>query len=99
MHGALALRRGRPIEMFEAIGKSYHSVEGRLVLADETGPCGTPTSDSVRTMITTATVRCLMVVYAPSALPADRMEEYVHTAAARIQQYNGGTIVGTAVLP
>ncbi len=76
-----------------------YSVERRLVLADETGPCGTPTSDSVRTMITDATVRCLMVVYAPSTLPAERLAAHVRTAAVRIQRYNGGTIVGTAVLP
>ncbi len=99
VHGAVTLRRGRPIEMFEAIGKSYYSVEGRLVLADETGPCGTPTSDSVRTMITDATVRCLMVLYAPSTLPAERMADHVRTVAARVQRYTGGTIVGTAVLP
>ena len=99
VRGELSLRRGKPIEMFEAIGKSYYSVEGRLVLADETGPCGTPTSDSVRTMITEATVRCLLVIYAPGTLPADRMDEHVRTAAARIQRYSGGQIVGTAVLP
>ncbi len=99
VHGALVLRRGRPIEMFEAIGGAYHSVEGRLVLADETGPCGTPTTDSLRTRITDATVRCLMVIYAPSTLPADRMGAHVRTAADRIQRYSGGVIVGTAVLP
>ncbi len=99
VHGSLTVRRGKPIEMFEAIGKSYYSVEGRLVLADETGPCGTPTSDSVRTMITEATVRCLMVIYGPSTVPAERMAEHVAVAAARIQRHSAGNIVGTAVLP
>ncbi len=99
VRGALTMRRGKPIEMFEAIGKSYYSVEGRLVVADETGPCGTPTSDSVRTMITPSTERCLMVIYAPSTLGADQMQEHVRSAAARMERYCRAVIGGTAVLP
>jgi len=99
VRGALVLRRGRPIEMYEAIGKVYHSVEGRLVLADETGPCGSPTADSLRTMITPTTERCLMVIYAPSSLTPEQMTEYAQVATARMQRHSGGTLVGTAVIP
>lgn len=99
VHGALTVRRGRPIEMFEAIGKSYYSVEGRLVLADETGPCGTPTSDSVRTMITPATERALLVIYAPRSVNRAQLQEYVGVAADRLTRYSGAVIAGTTVLP
>ncbi len=98
-HGGLTVRRGKPIEMFEAIGGSYYSVEGRLVLADQTGPVGTPSSDSVRTMITNATTRCLMVIYAPTGVSAERMRAHVDAAAGRLHHYGGGNIAGTAVLP
>lgn len=99
VRGTLTLRRGRTLEGYEAIGKAYHSVEGRLVLADDVGPCGSPTSDSQRTMISASSVRCLMVIYAPRTYLADRMAEQARLAAARIQRFNGGTIVGEAVLP
>lgn len=99
VHGALTVRRGRPIEMFEAIGKSYYSVEGRLVLADETGPCGTPTSDSVRTMITPGTERALLVIYASRTVARAQLQEYVGVAADRLARYSAAVIAGTTVLP
>lgn len=97
--GRLMLRRGRPQEGYEAIGKGWYSVEDRLTLCDETGPCGTPTSDSQRTMITLETRRALMVVYAPASYPADRLTRHTELAAQRISRYCGGRIVETAVLP
>lgn len=97
--GQLILRRGRPQEGYEAIGKGWYSVEGRLTLCDETGPCGTPTSDSQRTMITLETRRALMVVYAPASYPAARLARHTDLAAQRMTRYCGGRIVETAVLP
>ncbi|MGH2454555.1 MAG: B3/B4 domain-containing protein [bacterium] len=99
VRGSLTMRRGRPLEGYEGIGKAYQSVEGRLVVADETGACGSPTSDSVRTMITPSTARCLMVIYAPSAYRAEQMAEHTQVAAERILRFSAGKLVGTAVLP
>ncbi|MDQ7827998.1 MAG: phenylalanine--tRNA ligase beta subunit-related protein [Armatimonadota bacterium] len=97
--GPLVLRRGRPGEGYEAIGKGWYSVEGRLTLADGAGPCGTPTSDSRRTMVTGRTRRVLMVIYAPSAFPLRQLEDHVARAAERMRRFAGGEPVGVAVLP
>jgi len=65
IHGAVTLRLGRPGEEYEGIRKAAVHVAGRLTLADEIGAFGNPTSDSARTMVTTATVRALVVIFAP----------------------------------
>ncbi len=99
VRGSLTVRRGRALEGYEGIGKAYQSVEGRLVVADGTGACGSPTSDSARTMITPRSTDALMVIYAPAAYPTDEMTEHVRIAAERIVRFSAGRLVGTAVLP
>ncbi len=94
----VTVRRGRPGEGYEAIGKGWYSVEGRLVAADAQGPCGSPTSDSRRTMITPRTRRCLMLVYAPSDYATDRLDAHAAVAADRLRRVAGGTIVQARVL-
>lgn len=96
--GRLILRRGRPQEGYEAIGKGWYSVEDRLTLCDETGPCGTPTSDSQRTMITPETRRALMVIYAPASYALDQLSRHTTLAAERITRYCGGRIAQTSVM-
>jgi DNA/RNA-binding domain of Phe-tRNA-synthetase-like protein len=44
-------------------------VAGRITLADDEGPFGTPPSDSARTRVTTATTDALVFVYSPAVLP------------------------------
>lgn len=96
--GAIVLRRGGPGEGYEAIGKGWYSVEGRLTAADDLGACGSPTSDSQRTMITLATRRCLMIIYAPWRYDPARLEAHAVLAAERIRRFAGGTVTQTAVL-
>jgi DNA/RNA-binding domain of Phe-tRNA-synthetase-like protein len=99
VRGGLTMRRGRALEGYEGIGKAYQSVEGRLVVADGTGACGSPTSDSVRTMITGSTAHALMVIYGPGTYSADQMAEHARVAGERLLRFTAGRLVGTAVLP
>lgn len=62
--GAVVLRRGGPEDTYEGIGRGPLNLEGLPVLADGTGPFGSPTSDSTRTAITPETRRLLMILYA-----------------------------------
>src|SRR5215470_9838383 len=71
--GDVMLRIGREGESYPGIRKDDVHVEGRIALADVTGPFGNPTSDSARTMVTTATTRALLVVFAPRELEARRV--------------------------
>ncbi len=48
---------------FEGIGRGHVNIENLPVLKDETGYFGTPTTDSVRTMITNETASILLIFY------------------------------------
>jgi DNA/RNA-binding domain of Phe-tRNA-synthetase-like protein len=96
--GTITLRRGGPGEGYDAIGKGWYSLEGRLTAADDRGACGSPTSDSQRTMITLETTRCLMIIYAPARYDVARLAAHATLAAGRVARYAGGTITQTAVL-
>ena len=61
----LVVRLGAKGEGYEGIGKEHVNVEGRICVADAQGPCGNPTSDSARTMITTATERAAWIYFLP----------------------------------
>ena len=66
--GQVVLRLGQGGESYPGIRKDEVHVEGRLVLADDHGPFGNPSSDSERTMVTESTTRALVVVFAPVSL-------------------------------
>lgn len=68
--GPVVLRLGHAGESYPGIRKDEVHVAGRLVLSDDVGPFGNPSSDSARTMVTEATTRALVVVFAPAALAA-----------------------------
>lgn len=61
----LRIRLGLKGEGYEGIGKEHVNVEGRICVADAEGPCGNPTSDSARTMITTETESAAWIYFLP----------------------------------
>jgi DNA/RNA-binding domain of Phe-tRNA-synthetase-like protein len=89
----VVLRRGAPGESYEGIRKGPVHVEGRPVLVDATGPFGNPTSDSARTMITTATTNALVVVYAPFGHNAGRLANVLDDTSGTLRRFCGGTEV------
>jgi DNA/RNA-binding domain of Phe-tRNA-synthetase-like protein len=87
IRGPIRLRRGREGEAYAGIRKDTVHVGGRLVLADDDGPFGNPTSDSSRTAVTTATRRVLVVIFAPAAVPQGLRDAALDMTAARIATY------------
>ena len=74
----LEIRLGHEGEGYTGIGKEHVNVAGRLCIADGEGPCGNPSADSARTMITTATERAVWVYFLPvSDEEIDRTAELV----------------------
>ena len=61
----LTIRLGSDGEGYAGIGKEQVNVGGRLCVADAVGPCGNPSADSARTMITTATERAAWIYFLP----------------------------------
>jgi DNA/RNA-binding domain of Phe-tRNA-synthetase-like protein len=55
VQGAIVFRPGHSGETYKGIGKYDLNLEGLPVFSDEQGPHGSPTSDSERTMVTSAT--------------------------------------------
>jgi len=97
VQGPIELRIGRPGEEYPGIRKDAVHVAGRLTLADAAGPFGNPTSDSARTMITTATTRALFVMFCPRVL-AGRLRAAADLTAARVAEYAGGREAGRALV-
>lgn len=87
--GDVTLRIGREGESYPGIRKDDVHVGGRITLADAKGPFGNPTSDSARTMVTTATTRALLVVFAPHDVGVSRLTQVLDTTSVRMQQFNG----------
>jgi DNA/RNA-binding domain of Phe-tRNA-synthetase-like protein len=89
IEGDVQLRIGREGESYAGIRKDDVHVGGRITLADTTGPFGNPTSDSARTMVTTATARALLVVFAPRAVDARRLTTVLDTTSRRMTEFTG----------
>jgi DNA/RNA-binding domain of Phe-tRNA-synthetase-like protein len=87
--GDVTMRLGRDGESYPGIRKDEVHVAGRIALADSTGPFGNPTSDSARTMVTTATTRALVVVFAPRDIEARRLAQVIDVTAQRMQEFTG----------
>lgn len=90
VRGAVTLRLGQPGEEYAGIRKDAVHVGGRLTLVDEAGPFGNPTSDSARTMVTTATTDALVVIFAPVDTGSRRLARVLDVTAARIADIAGG---------
>jgi DNA/RNA-binding domain of Phe-tRNA-synthetase-like protein len=73
VRGDAEVRLGREGEGYPGIRKADVHLAGRLGLFDAEGAFGSPTSDSPRTSVDTATRRLLAVVFATAALPADAL--------------------------
>jgi DNA/RNA-binding domain of Phe-tRNA-synthetase-like protein len=87
--GDVELRIGRDGESYPGIRKDDVNVGGRITLADATGPFGNPTSDSARTMVTTATARALLVIFAPREVDERRLTTVLDSTSTRMREFTG----------
>jgi DNA/RNA-binding domain of Phe-tRNA-synthetase-like protein len=91
------LRIGTPGESYAGIRKDDVHVDGRITLADGVGPFGNPTSDSARTMVTTATTRALLVVFAPRDVDHRRLAHVLDLTSARMSDFTGAIEVARSL--
>ena len=90
IHEPVELRLGRPGESYRGIRKDAVRLDARPVLCDDEGPFGNPTSDSERTMITSATTRALVVIFAPCGIKPDRLTSALALTSTRFAEFAGG---------
>ena len=87
--GDVELRIGLAGESYPGIRKDAVHVDGRIALVDRIGPFGNPTSDSARTMVTTATTRAMLVVFAPRDVDRQRLDKVLDATSSRMVEFTG----------
>ena len=91
---AVTLGLGTEGESYPGIRKDDVHVGGRMTLADALGPFGNPTSDSARTMVTTATEKAMVVVFAPADVAPERLGWVLDKTVDRMAGYTGSRETG-----
>src|SRR5262245_41364569 len=97
IRGAVTLRLGRDGEEYAGSRTATVHLAGRIALIDDEGPFGNPTSDSARTMVTTATTDGLVVVFAPLEIDRPRLSRVLDLTAERIALVCGGREVARTI--
>ena len=90
INGPVTIRLGADGESYPGIRKDDVNVSGRITVADATGAFGNPTSDSARTIVTTATADALVVIYAPAEIASAQVRRVLDVTASRLADIVGG---------
>jgi DNA/RNA-binding domain of Phe-tRNA-synthetase-like protein len=86
--GDIVFRAGRAGETYKGIGKYDLNLEGLPVFSDEEGPHGSPTSDSERTMVTSATKTIAAILVSFGG--AEGLESSCQRMTSLLQKYAKG---------
>ena len=97
--GAIVLRVGNEGEGYEGIARGRIGVEGRPVLADREGAFGNPTADSLRTSVTHATSRALVVLYLPPTVERPNVERLLDATSRTVTTHCGGRESARRIVP
>jgi len=89
--GTIRFGRGEANEPYQAIGRGTLNIENLPLLRDGSGAFGSPTSDSLRTMVTPATTWFLAVFFDFGG--NDKLEMAVEMLAVWLEQFAGGKVV------
>lgn len=87
--GDVVLRTGRDGEQYPGIRKGDVHLAGRLGLFDETGPFGSPTSDSARTCTSADTTTLFAVIMATASTSPLEMDNHLSTFSRHFQAFCG----------
>jgi DNA/RNA-binding domain of Phe-tRNA-synthetase-like protein len=83
--GEITLGQGYENEPYEGIGRGVLNIENLPVFRDERGAFGTPTSDSVRTMVTATTQNFLMIF--PAFTSSLNVNEALQLSSEYLEKY------------
>src|ERR1700719_3748466 len=88
VNGDIVFRAGRAGETYKGIGKYDLNLEGLPLFADATGPHGSATSDSERTMVTAATKQIIALIVSFGG--QESLERWTQRLGTLLQQYAAG---------
>jgi DNA/RNA-binding domain of Phe-tRNA-synthetase-like protein len=98
VQGDVQLRTGAAGEEYPGIRKGPVHLEGRLGLFDREGPFGSPTSDSARTSVSSATESLLAIVMATASYPIEKMQMNLELFGKIFATHCSGTTAFQAVI-
>ena len=96
IHGDISLGIGRAAEHYEGIGRGILNIEYMPVLRDEDSAFGSPTSDSMRTMVTQNTQQFLMVFFSFDGL--NNLEENMKFSKDLLAQFADGKLMDFGIV-
>ena len=99
IRGNVQLRLGKDGEEYEGIRKDMIHVANRLTVADDTGPFGNPSADSLRTSIDLNSHNILLIIFAPHTYPTDKLQGHMKFAEKVMLKYHSsGELVKSGLL-
>lgn len=98
VRGPVHVRVGRNGEGYPGIRKQRVNLQGRLLLADDEGAFGAPTSDSVRTAVHTHTRQILLAIFCPQERAGDHLTTALERSADLFTRYCAASVVAVRVL-
>lgn len=87
--GKVILTKGSENEPYNAIGRGTLNIHLLPVLIDDMGTFGSPTSDSIRTMVTETTRRFIMVFF--DFMSDNKLNETMQMSEFYLKEYGTGT--------
>jgi len=96
LNGPVTFRAGQAGEKYKGIGKDMINLEGLPIFSDDSGPFGSPTSDSERAMITLDARRILMVIISFSG--PSGLEAHMERASQLLRTHARGVIERTQII-
>lgn len=83
--GDILLRKGKSEEKYKGIGKDDINIENLPILADNEGTFGSPTSDSIKAMVTLESAKILTLIYCFSK--NENLEEVLEKSFKYLEEY------------
>lgn len=96
IEGDIQLSIGKANEPYEAIGRGELNIEFLPTFRDQKGSFGSPTSDSIRTMVTPKTKLFLMPFFNFGG--HDNLEEVMQYAISLLEKYAAGSSFETQII-
>lgn len=88
IQGDVRLGIGQPGEPYQAIARGALNIANLPIFRDDLGAFGSPTSDSVRTMVTENTHHFLMIIFAFSE--HEKLDDWTNKGKLYLEKHAGG---------
>jgi DNA/RNA-binding domain of Phe-tRNA-synthetase-like protein len=98
VRGAIEVRAGLAGEGYPGIRKQHVNLEGRLLLADDEGAFGAPTSDSARTAVSGETRALLVVLFCPVSRANQHLGATLERIATRLGDWCAASAIAVRIV-